>query len=126
MIVTATAVASAMRIRTAPPFVGRALARLALLGVGGLRPSHSRPERRAGRHRPFWLIAAGCAAGVYSPVIASGSCPLFVLSWGLKAGALKPCLIWRDPIGGLLRVMPPTLRSPHLPERPIGLCKART
>ena len=24
---------------------------------------HSRPERRAGRRRPFWLIAAGCAAG---------------------------------------------------------------
>src|SRR5271156_5818718 len=62
---TATAVPSAMRIRTAPPFVGRALgARQALLGVGGLRPLHSRPERRAGRHRPFWLlIAAGCAAG---------------------------------------------------------------
>src|SRR6516225_12364749 len=60
--VTATAVVSAMRIRTAPPFVGRSR-RLALLGVGGLRPLHSRPERRAGRRRPFWLIAAGCAAG---------------------------------------------------------------
>jgi hypothetical protein len=24
---------------------------------------HSRPERRAGRRRPFWLSAAGCAAG---------------------------------------------------------------
>ena len=37
--------------------------RQALLGVGGLRPLHTCPERRAGRHRPFWLCAAGCAAG---------------------------------------------------------------
>ena len=65
---TATAVASAMRIRTAPPFVGRVAARQALLGVGGLRPVHSRPERRAGRHRPFWLVAAGCAAGCVQPL----------------------------------------------------------
>jgi len=57
-----------MRIRTAPPFVGRALgARLALIGVGGLRPVHSRPERRAGRRRAFWLVAAGCAAGCVQP-----------------------------------------------------------
>src|SRR6516165_1409278 len=76
--VTATAVVSAMRIRTAPPFVGRTL-RLALLGVGGLRPLHSRPERRAGRRRPFWLFAAGCAAGCVQPLRLLGSvCPLFV------------------------------------------------
>ena len=37
--------------------------RQALLGGGGLRPLHTRPERRAGRRRPFWHIAAGCAAG---------------------------------------------------------------
>ena len=72
---TATAVVSAMRIRTAPPFVGRALgACQALLGVGGLRPLHSRPERRAGRRRPFWLVAAGCAAGCVKPFAVVARC----------------------------------------------------
>src|SRR5664279_344052 len=54
---------SAMRVRMAPPFVGRAK-RLPLLGVGGLRPLHTVPGRRAGRLRPSWLHAIGCAAGV--------------------------------------------------------------
>src|ERR1039458_10373988 len=82
MAMTATAVASAMRIRTAPPFVGRENSRLALLGVGGLRPLHSRPERRAGRRGPFWLFAAGCAAGCVQPSIGSGCRPRFVVSRG--------------------------------------------
>ncbi len=52
-------------------------ARQALLGVGGLRPLHSCPERRAGRLRPSWLFAAGCAAGVVRP---GGLGPRSVLS----------------------------------------------
>ncbi len=54
---TGTIAASAMRVRTAPPFVGCADAHRPLLGVGGLRPSHSVPGRRAGRHLPSWLRA---------------------------------------------------------------------
>ena len=33
---------------------------VSLLGVGGLRPWHSFPGRRAGRRRPSWRCAAGC------------------------------------------------------------------
>ena len=66
---TAPAVASAMRIRTAPPFVWARVRRARLCSVkGGLRPMHSRPERRAGRRHPFWLVAAGCAAGSVQPL----------------------------------------------------------
>ena len=97
MAMTATAVPSAMRIRTAPPFVGRASARQALLGVGGLRPLHSRPERRAGRRRPFWLVAAGCAAGCVQPldwswVVSSIQCP-----GRLRAGASETSVSLNDP-----------------------------
>ena len=61
---------SAMRVRMAPPFVGRAK-RLPLIGVGGQRPSHAVPGRRAGRLRSSWRSASGCAAGVDMPRIAS-------------------------------------------------------
>src|ERR1700722_4851845 len=61
---TAIAVASAMRIRTAPPFVGRARrARLCSVWAGSGQ-MHSRPERRAERRRPFWLGAAGGGGGL--------------------------------------------------------------
>ena len=51
--------------------------RQALLGGGGLRPLHPRPERRAGRRRPFWLGAAGCAAGCVKARGLSSVCPRF-------------------------------------------------
>src|SRR5665213_4416744 len=61
---------SAMRVRMAPPFVGRT-GRLPLIGVGGQRPVHAVPGRRAGRLRSSWRYASGCAAGVVMPMIAS-------------------------------------------------------
>jgi hypothetical protein len=61
---------SAMRVRMAPPFVGRTK-RLPLIGVGGQRPSHAVPGRRAGRLCSSWRSASGCAAGVVMPRIAS-------------------------------------------------------
>jgi hypothetical protein len=43
----------------------------------GSGPLHSRPERRAGRHRPFWLFAAGCAAGCVQPFDCARGFPQF-------------------------------------------------
>ena len=40
---------------------------------------HTRPERRAGRHRPFWHGAAGCAAGCVKARGLSSVCPRFVV-----------------------------------------------
>jgi hypothetical protein len=49
MNATVPAAMSAMRVRTAPPFVGRAKARLPLLGVGGLRPIAFGPRTEGGQ-----------------------------------------------------------------------------
>src|SRR5664279_1123728 len=61
---------SAMRVRMAPPFVGRAK-RLPLLGVGGLRPLHSVPGRRAGRLVRPGFTPQGVRPVLVTPRIAS-------------------------------------------------------
>ena len=119
--VTAIAVPSAMRIRTAPPFVGRRGARLCSV-EGGLRPLHTRPDRRAGRHRPIWHIAAGCAAGCVKP----GDCPrcvLFSSSAGSPEGQARRNPDWSVvcPTGTTFCIQ--LICTPqHEAESPISLC----
>src|SRR5579871_6681293 len=84
------------------------MTRRALLGVGGLRPLHSRPERRAGRLHPFWLVAAGCAAGCLTAQVVlwlGSSIPVCArrrapdppegrrgTPFGVVSGAWRPCV----------------------------------
>ena len=50
---------------------------------------HTRPERRAGRHRPFWHGAAGCAAGCVKARGLSSACPRFVVFRPVPGGRAR-------------------------------------
>jgi hypothetical protein len=55
----------------------------------GFRPLHTRPERRAGRLRPFWHGAAGCAAGCVKARGLSSACPRFVVYRPVPGGRAR-------------------------------------
>lgn len=58
---------------------------------------HTRPERRAGRRRPFWLSAAGCAAGCVKARGLSSVCPRFSIFRPVQVDrrATTPTGLWK-------------------------------
>jgi hypothetical protein len=119
--VTAIAVPSAMRIRTAPPFVGRTW-RQALLGGGRAPAIAYAPRSESGKASSDLAYRRRVCGRLCEARGLSSVCPLFVVSRLARGtGAPKPRLVLVCPTG-ITFCIQLNCTPQHAAERPIRLC----